>query len=98
VVFGDPGVLVLAVEARDEDAADAWVAKGEELLRGAVAGVREALPAALADHADAKRLLDAVAAASFSVKDRNAFAVVEVRGFTSARLAALLEVALPELL
>jgi hypothetical protein len=81
VTFGDPGVLVLAIDARDEDAAEAWAAKGKELLATAVAAWREALPDAVAANRDAKLLLDAVAGASFSVKDRSAFAVVEVRGF-----------------
>ena len=91
ITFGDPALLVLAVEAGGEDAAEAWVTKGKELLAQAVADLRADLPPAVRGHADLGALLDALAAAAVSVKDGHAFAVVEVRGFGAARIAALLE-------
>lgn len=90
VVFGEPAVLVLAVTARDEDAAEAWVVKGKELLAAAKPWA-EQLPAAIAGLPETRLLVDALLAASLGSKDDTAFATVEVRGFTAAKLRTIVE-------
>ncbi|MCU0863240.1 MAG: hypothetical protein MUC36_05590 [Planctomycetes bacterium] len=89
IAFGDPAVITVRIEARDEDAADAWVTKGKELLALAKAmleqepGPLEASPELL------KALTDAALAASFSTKDATAIATIEVKGMTPAKLKAI---------
>lgn len=90
VMFGEPTVVVLVIEARDEDAAEQWVARGKELLAQAKIGLG-GLPEALAAQPDLKALLDALLAANLSTKDDAAFATVEVRGFTPQKLQAIVE-------
>jgi hypothetical protein len=90
VTFGDPGVIVLMVEARDEDAAAQWVAKGKELLATADAefaeqtALQEAQPKMMA-------LLRQLLKVELSTKDKAAFAVVQLRGVTPASIRELVE-------
>lgn len=98
ITFGDPGVVVLMVETRDEEAAEAWAAKGKEMLAAAKASF-EADHGDLAKENDAlARLADAVFGAAIHTKDATAFATVEVRAFTPAKARAVLESLAPSLL
>ncbi len=90
VAFGDPAVVVVMVAARDADAAEAWVAKGEELVAQGKAMV-EREPGPTAAIPELKALVDAVFAAHFSTKDSAAFATIEVKGMTPAKLRAIAE-------
>lgn len=94
VMFGDPTSIVLVVEARDEDAAEAWVAQGKQLLTEAKAAV-DHWPDELREQPGLKVLLQSLWAASFSTKDKAAFATVEVRGFDRTKMLPLAEAVLP---
>jgi hypothetical protein len=91
MTFGDPATIVIDVTARDEDAAEEWLAKGTALLAKSVAEIRAGAPPGMQENRDLHALLDAVAAAKCRVAERRLLATIEVRAFTSARLAALLE-------
>ncbi|MBK8098693.1 MAG: hypothetical protein IPK26_16395 [Planctomycetes bacterium] len=91
VEFGDPAVITLMVTARDEDAADAWVDKGRELLAQGKESLATEAGELLEQAPDLRALLDAVWAAEFSVKEDNAFATIAIKGFTAARLRAIAE-------
>lgn len=91
-VFGDPAVITFAVDGRDEDAAAAWVAKGKELIEQGDAVFAMAAEPIAATRAF-QLLRQAWGAAAFSTKDRAAFAVVTVKGFTPQHIAELAEAA-----
>lgn len=92
VEFGDPAVITLVVTARDEDAAEAWVEKGRQLVaQGSELAATDGREL-LAESPDLRALVDAVAGAEFSVKGDSAFATVVIAGFDAARLRAIAEV------
>ena len=80
------------VEARDEEAADAWVVMGSELLAQVKTFVDAELPEPLRQCKEMKELLDALFAASFNTKDSAAFVTVEIKGLTPAKVKAIVEV------
>jgi hypothetical protein len=88
IAFGDPAVITVLVEARDEDAAEDWVTKGKELLALAKT-MLEQEPGPLAASAELKELADAVFAANFGIKDATATATIEVKGMTPAKVQAI---------
>lgn len=90
VTFGDPAVLVLAVHAADDAAAGAWVERLRELLAEAKTGVDD-LPESVRRHDEIRALLAAFLGAKLSTKGGSAFAVVAIRGFTSAKLRGFAE-------
>jgi len=91
LTFGDPAVIVLMVEARDEDDAEEWASLGKEMLAQAKQSVARQLPESLRENADVKRLLTALFGAAISVKDSAAFAVVELKGITPAIAGSIVE-------
>ena len=87
VTFGEPATIELRVEARDEDAAADWVAKGREGL----VGLQAAFAAnQLESQAELALLMKALAAAEFRVEERSAIGVVRIAGFTAAHRDRLL--------
>ncbi len=94
IAFGDPAVITVLIEARDEDAADAWVKKGKELLAQAKT-MLEQEPGPLEASPELKALADAVLAASFSTREATAFATIEVKGMTPAKVKAIAEALAP---
>ncbi|HEX5051932.1 MAG TPA: hypothetical protein VFZ65_09185 [Planctomycetota bacterium] len=91
LVCGEPAVLTAMVAARDELDAEAWVARGKELLAQAKAMLLAELPDAARECHELQDLLDAVFAATFCTKGDAAFATVEVRGMTPAKVRAIAE-------
>ncbi|MBM4061803.1 MAG: hypothetical protein FJ265_12015 [Planctomycetes bacterium] len=92
VVFGDPAVITIVAEARDEEAAAAWVAKGKELVEQGD-GVFAMAAEPIAATRGFQLLREAWLGAAFSVKDTTAFATVIVRGFTPQHVRELVEAA-----
>lgn len=89
VSFGDPAVVVLAVTARDEDAAAAWLALGQRWIAELQQWIDGDPPAVIADAPGLRGLLDRVLATAFSVKGDTAFAVVQLPGVTPATVQAV---------
>ena len=88
---GQPAVLVLMVQARDEDAAEAWTQRGTQLLAAARELLERELPPAAREHADARRVLAALLGAALSTKEDAAFATVELQGITPAVVRTIAE-------
>lgn len=91
ITFGDPGVITLQVQTRDEETAEAWVAAGKEMLAQAKAMFAQELPPVFADSPDVQQLLAGLYAAQLSSKDASATARIEVKGMTPAKIKALCE-------
>lgn len=85
-----PTVIVLMVQARDEDSADEWLEHGKQLLAAAKEGIGQLLPPAVGEHEDGKRVIAALVGAALSVKGDAVFATVELPALTPA---AVLEIA-----
>lgn len=92
VTFGEPATIVLAVTTRDEETAEAWVTKGRELLARARKDAADGgIPRWLREEEHVAGLLDSVFGASLCTKGDAAFATVELRGMTSAKVRAIAE-------
>lgn len=94
ITCGDPAVIVLAVETRDEETAEAWVAKGGELLAQLKSSVESELPEQLAECAELQELLRTLFAVQLSTKDATAYATIEIKGLSPKKLHTIAEAAL----
>jgi hypothetical protein len=91
IACGDPAIVVLTVEVKDQATAEAWIGKGRELLVTAKAELERALPAAVLAHPDAERLLPQLLGPALAVKGDTAFATFELTGVTPAVVRSLVE-------
>lgn len=90
VTFGDPTTVAVVVEARDEDAAAAWAAKGKGLLASLPAQLEQPTAAVAACEAW-RELIGALAHVEITVHEAQVTMSVPVRGFTAAKCAAIVE-------
>lgn len=91
VTCGDPLVLELRLDVRDADAAEAWQARGSELLASAKRALEERVPDELLERADVRAVLDATFEPTFVSDDDHLTATVRVPGVTPALVRALAE-------
>ncbi len=91
VTFGDPAVIVLAVDARDEETAAEWVEAGKRCC-AELRAERAHLPEDIRQSKELAAVLDAALNPAFSTKGNAAFAVIELRGITREKAQAMLRV------
>lgn len=89
--FGDTCRIDLLIATRDEESAEAWVARGKQLLGTIQQDVAGSLPPALVESPEMKALLAAIAAAAVKAEGNTALATIEIRDFDRLRLIKLLE-------
>ena len=89
ITFGDPCVITLQIDTRDEETAEALVAVGQQMVAQAREMLAKSLPAVWRESGEVKELLDAFSATQWSSEDETTNARLEVKGVTPAKIRVI---------